>query len=251
MEKLGIVLATYNEADNLPKLVVDLEELPLPAGTTIYVVDDNSPDGTSDVVQGLMTTHSNIFLNTRPGKLGLGSALREGITPALDGGCTHVLTMDADLSHRAQDVPGLLAMANSGDPDLVVGSRYVKGGQVAGWEWHRRLQSRTANLLCRWLLGTPHEASTNFKVYNQRAAQLVVEHSRRRDYEFQLESVLLAMKHGLRIAEVPITFANRRQGKSKLGVAQTIKGATYFAKALVTFRLGIGQFANKVRRRSG
>ncbi|MCE2463507.1 MAG: glycosyltransferase [Dehalococcoidia bacterium] len=110
MAKLGIVLATYNEAGNLPVLVETLEELLASADFRVFVVDDNSPDGTSEVAKGLASRYGNISLITRPGKLGLGSALRDGMSAALADGCAYVLTMDADLSHAPQDVPRLLGL---------------------------------------------------------------------------------------------------------------------------------------------
>ena len=127
MAKLGIVLATYNEAGNLPVLIESLEEILPSAGFRVFVVDDNSPDGTSDVARGLASRYGNISLITRPGKMGLGSALRDGMGAALAEGCAYVLTMDADLSHNPRDVPKLLELAESGGADLVQGSRYVGG----------------------------------------------------------------------------------------------------------------------------
>ena len=243
MAKLGIVLATYNEANNLPVLVESLEELLTSADFRVFVVDDNSPDGTSDVARRLAFRYGNISLITRPGKLGLGSALRDGMSAALSEGCAYVLTMDADLSHDPQDVPRLLELAKSGRADLVQGSRYVAGGDTVGWGLGPRLRSRVANLLCRWFLGSPHESTTNFRVYNSLSAHLAVEESRARDFEFQPECVLIAMRHGLRIVEAPITFAARMEGKSKLGMAQNVRWLLFFLRAFFSYRLGIGRFS--------
>lgn len=243
MEKLGIVLATYNEADNLPLLVETLEALLLPREFQIFVVDDNSPDGTSTLAEGLASRYPNISLITRPRKLGLGSALRDGMRASLEHGCTHILTMDADLSHDPQDVPRLLEAAATGSVDLVQASRYVAGGGISRLGWWRRFQSYLANLLYRRLLGSPHEATTNFRVYNQRCARLVVSESKGRDFEFQPECVLIAMRHGLRIVEVPIVFTAREAGRSKVGVVQNIRWLLFFIGALVGFRLRIGRFS--------
>ena len=240
---LGIVLATYNEAGNLPPLVDSLEGLGLPLEVQIFVVDDNSPDGTLKVANQLAARYGNISLITRPGKLGLGSALREGMKAALAGGCTHILTMDADISHNPQDVPRLLEVAETGNTDLVQGSRYVRGGGTLKWGWRRRLHSHVANLLCRGLLGSLHDSTTNFRICSQRCAQLVVAESRGRDFEFQLECVLIAMRHGLHIVEVPIVFTGRVQGTSKLGPVQNIRWALFFVGALISFRLRIGRFS--------
>ena len=241
--KLAVVLATYNEAANLPSLVERLHALPLPLNAQIYVVDDNSPDGTSEVARRLASQYEGISVVTRPGKLGLGSAIRDGMRAVLKDECTHVLTMDADHSHDPQDVPKLLAAAETDDADMVQGSRYVKSGGTADWGWRRRLQSRVANLLLHWLLGTPHESTTNFRVYNGRTARLVLDESRAMDFEFQPEATLIAMRHGLRIVEVPIIFRARTEGRSKLGAAQTIRWLLFFIRALVTFRLRMGRFS--------
>ena len=267
MTELGIVLPTYNEASNLPRLIESLEGLfypehPVcpsrrpdppkidsiiqeeePPELKIFVVDDNSPDGTSGVAQRLASQYGNISVITRPGKEGLGSALRDGMKAALAEGCDYVLTMDADLSHSPEDVPRLLAAAQAGHADLVQASRYVKGGGIVGLGFRRRLQSRIANLLCRLLLGLPLESTTDYRVYNRRSAQLMVAETRGRDFEFQPECILIAMKYGLRIVEVPIIFTGRAQGKSKLGMAQNIKWALFFIGAVISLRLRIGRFS--------
>ncbi len=243
MQKLGIVIATYNEAGNLPRLVEALEGLVLTMELRIFVVDDSSPDGTSAVAEALVSQYGNISLITRPGKLGLGSAIRSGLAEALSEGRDYLLTMDADLSHDPQDVPRLLEAAVGEDVELVQASRYMKGGGVAEWGWWRRSKSELANLLCRWLLGSPREATTNFRVYSRRAAQMVVEESRARDYEFQPECLLIAMRHGLRIVEVPIIFTGRAEGKSKLGMVQNVRWLWFFVGALFFYRLRIGRYS--------
>ena len=180
MSKLGIVLATYNEAKSLLGLIERLEALSLSLELRIFVVDDNSPDGTSVIAEQLASRSGNISVITRPGKLGLGSALRDGMRVALTEGCSLILNMDADLSHSPEDVPRLLAAAEeSAGVDLIQASRYVKGGRTEGLGW-RGLQSRVANLLCRWLLGSPHEATTSFRVFSRQCAELVVAESRGR-----------------------------------------------------------------------
>ena len=153
-----------------------------------------------------------------------------------------ILNMDADLSHSPDDVPRLLAAAEGVGVDLVQASRYVRGGRTEGLGW-RGLQSRVANLLCRWLLGSPHEATTSFRIFSRQSAELVVAESLGRDFEFQPECILIAMRHGLRIEEVPIIFTGRGEGKSKLGIAHYTKWATFFIGAFVSVRLGIGRFA--------
>ena len=243
MAKLAIVLATYNEAGNLPRLIEILEELSLPLDVGIYVVDDNSPDGTGDAARRLNSRYGNISVLTRPRRLGLGSALRDGMKRALVEDFSYILTMDADLSHSPRDVPSLVATAFTEDADLVQASRYVQGGGTTHLGWRRRLQSRIANFLFRWLLGGPHEATTNFRVYSRRCAGLVVSESRGRDFEFQPECILIAMSHGLRIVEVPITFTGRTEGKSKLGPVQILKWLLFVSTILIPFKLRMGRFS--------
>ena len=254
-------MATYNEAENLPSLVQELESLnedlerALPSSVLeglsrdelrIFVVDDNSPDGTSEVAQELAQRYGNLTVITRPRLLGLGSALRTGIREALAAGCQYIMTMDGDLSHDPHDVARLLVMAQEGGAAMVQASRYVKGGGTVGWGLRRRLQSRGANLLYHWLLGTPHEVTTNFRVFDRRLGELVVNEARGKGFEFQPECILIAMRHGLPIAEVPIVFTERTRGKSKLRFAQTVGYILFFLTSLVTFRLRVGRFARTV-----
>ena len=244
MEKLGIVLATYNEALNLPSLIKALEKLPLSQDLHIFVVDDNSPDGTSEVATTLASQYGNISLITRPRKRGLGSALRDGMKAALEHNCSHIATMDADLSHNPLTLPTLLEAAKLDGVDLVQGSRYINGGSFVGLGPVRSFQSRLANLLCHWLFGLPRDSTSNFRVYSARTAELVISSSKSNDYDFQPEAALIALSHGLRIVEVPIVFTSRAAGASKLGLVQNLKWALFFLKAIFTAR---GRFRYKSR----
>ena len=248
VDNLGLVLATYNEAGNLPILVERLTGLNLPLKLHIYIVDDNSPDGTSSVADRLASQYGNISLITRPRKLGLGSALRDGLSAALVDGRTHIITMDADLSHDPQDVPRLIETSISGGADVVQASRYVIGGGTVRWRWRRHVQSRVANLLWRTLLGSPRDSTTNFRVFNKHAAELVVQESIGRDFEFMPECILIAMSHGLRIVEVPITFTGRAAGESKLGLTQNIRWLWFLIGTTIAFRLRIGRFSRQPSR---
>lgn len=236
MEKLGIVLATYNESLNLPPLIEALEALTLSQDLHVFVVDDNSPDGTSEIAVTLASRYGNISLITRPDKRGLGSALRDGMRAALAQNCSLITTMDADLSHDPQALPTLLEAAKQEDVNLVQGSRYVKGGSFVGLGPVRRFQSRLANLLCHWLLGLPLDSTSNFRVYSAHTAELMISSSKSNDYEFQPEAALIALSHGLRIVEVPIVFTSRATGASKLGLSQNLKWALFFLRAILTAR---------------
>ena len=248
MDKLGIVLATYNEAHNLPPLIEGLQSLELPQMEfRIFVVDDNSPDGTSRVAESLASRFGNISVITRSGKGGLGTAVRVGMESALAQGCTHIMTMDADLSHDHKDVPRLLSIIAKDDVDLVLASCFAKGGTSKGWTLSRWSRSWIANQICYWLLGVPVGSTTNFKVYKRQGAEMVVREGRATDYEIQPESVLIIRRHRLRIATIPITFTGRVEGKSKLGTVQNLRWGLFLLRALVSVRLGIGRFARVPR----
>lgn len=241
MVDVAVVLATYNEAANLLSLVDALEQL----GEDLHllVVDDNSPDGTQRVAWELAATYGNITVIGRSGKLGLGSALREGLKGALATDARYLLTMDADHSHDPRDVPRLLAAMRDGAVDLVQGSRYVPGGGVRGWGLRRRWLSRAANLLYRWGAGAPRDCTNNFRVYSRQTATAVLARAKGRDYEFVPEAVLLTLAAGLVVTEVPVVFTNRVRGRSKLGGREAIKAMLAYLGAVVQYRLRLGRFA--------
>ncbi len=245
MPEIGLVLPTYNEAENLPGLVDRLQALSLPGELWTVVVDDDSPDGTGDVARELASRYPGISLLSRHGVRGLGSAIRDGLKSCLDEGCQHIVTMDVDGSHDPADLPELLQTATSQEADLVTGSRYISGGGVRDWEWHRRVQSRLANFMTRYLLGTPRESTTNYRVYSATAAQFVVERSTANHYEFQVESMLLAISQRLKVVEVPITFIGRTEGESKLGLAQVLKWGAFLLSNMAPFRLRKGKYSRQ------
>ena len=241
LAELAVILATYNEAENLTQLVEALEDLR--EDLQLVVVDDASPDGTGMVAQQLSSRFGNIDIVNRPAKLGLGSALQCGLAVALNAGAQYVLTMDADLSHDPSDVPRLLAAVKTGRADMVQGSRYAQGGCVQGWNGKRRLLSRAANLVYQWGAGTPHECTTNFRAYSRRAALAVLSRAKGNGYEFMPESTLLVLASGLNIQEIPITFTNRRFGMSKLDKRQVIKGMIFCVSSIFRYRLRLGRFS--------
>ena len=215
MAKTIVVIPTYDEAENIKNLIEQLEALGGNFG--IVIVDDNSPDGTAEIVEEMGRRWKNIELLRRPGKMGIGSAIREGMEKAIScPDCQYIITMDADLSHNPHDIPRLLDAIEAGGAGMIQGSRYIKGGGIVGWGFIRKLQSRVANALCGLLFGLPREVTTYFRVYSRESARLVVEEARADKYEFAVSSVLVVKDHGLEIAEVPIVFVNRTLGKSKL-----------------------------------
>jgi dolichol-phosphate mannosyltransferase len=216
VNKVCIVIPTYNEAENLPKLIYELNQVLHKRDFTVIVVDDNSLDGTAEIAEKLCRRYGNILVDHRTGKLGIGSAFSDGIETALSySDCEHIITMDADLSHHPADVPRLLKKAENAD--VVQASRYVIGGGVIGWSLSRRVASFVANSLSGMLFGTGlHEHTTSFRVYSRGCAEAVIKNVRGDGYEWLISSILVARDHGYQIEEIPIVFTNRVNGKSKL-----------------------------------
>jgi len=218
MPKSIIVIPTYNEADNLPKITAALFELGI-ADLEILVVDDASPDGTGQVADRLVEQYPGKFhIIHRAGKLGLGTAYIEAFRWAIDQGYQFIIQMDADFSHPPEVVPKLLATIP--DYDVVVGSRYVKGGRLdVRWSWYRRLLSWWANSVwVRVILGLKtKDATAGFKCWKATALQHIgLEHVKSTGYIFTVELCYLAEKFGYRIKEIPIYFEDRRIGESKM-----------------------------------
>ncbi len=219
-----VIIPTYNEAGNITT-IIDRLRAAAPA-VDVLVVDDNSPDGTASIVmhhRGYLADHSGrregpgrVFLLSRAEKDGLGAAYRAGFTWALALDYEAVVQMDADLSHPAERVPALLGAL--GQADVTVGSRYVPGGAVSNWSLSRRLISRSGNLYVRLVLGLPvHDTTAGFKAFRRDALErLGAVESASNGYCFQIEITWRAVRLGLRVTEVPITFTDRPAGTSKM-----------------------------------
>ncbi|MFX1537032.1 MAG: polyprenol monophosphomannose synthase [Promethearchaeota archaeon] len=233
MSKVCIIIPTYNEAENLPKLVGALEEELQKEDLRIIIVDDNSPDRTAEIAEKLDQHYENIIIHRRLRKLGIGSAIHDGLKIALSfPDCEYVVTIDADLSHNPKDVQRLLSEAENAD--LVQGSRYMKDGGVIGWSSFRMAVSYAANLLCRLLFRTQlHEHTSNFRVYSRRCSEMITANLHCEHYDWFIGSILLTKDHAYRIKETPITFINRVHGKSKLKITDVLKWATYICKAFL------------------
>jgi dolichol-phosphate mannosyltransferase len=213
-----LVLPTYNEAENIEAIVAAI--LPRLAEAspdhTLLVVDDSSPDGTGAIADRLARDNEAVEVLHRAGKDGLGRAYLAGFGTAMDAGAELIMEMDADFSHDPADVPRLIEAA--GEADLVLGSRYVKGGRVAGWEWHRRLLSRGGGLYARAVLGVSvHDLTGGFKCFRRAVLETVDLHDVQADgYGFQIEMTYRALRAGFRVKEIPIVFHERRAGASKM-----------------------------------
>lgn len=225
---VSIVIPTYNERQNLPRLVSAIAET-MVWPYEVIVVDDSSPDGTADLARDLAKTYP-LRLLSRPEKSGLGSAYREGFALATGD---IIFEMDADLSHDPRHIPALVQAVAEG-ADIAVGSRYIAGGRIVGWGAYRKLVSGVGNGLARLALTVGvRDVTSGFRAYSRDAAPLVQD-ARSDGYAFQVEALWLAKKRGFRIAEVPISFENRTVGKSKLGPGEFARFLKTLARLRVT-----------------
>ncbi|WP_344941985.1 polyprenol monophosphomannose synthase [Sphaerisporangium flaviroseum] len=223
-------MPTYNESDNLPTILGALFALPLPA-LRVLVVDDNSPDGTGDLAEQLARDEygpDRLSVLHRPGKQGLGRAYVDGIGHALDQGADYVVQMDADLSHPPEAVPQMLGTLLSTEADVVIGSRYATGGELAeNWSLHRKALSAWANFYVRVLLRMRiRDVTAGFKIWRRQTLRSIdVAGITSNGYAFQVEMNYRTVRCGLKIVEVPIRFEERRDGHSKMNLGVQVESA--------------------------
>lgn len=225
--RVTVVLPTYNEAENLPRLVAALRAIDPPPH--ILVVDDGSPDGTGRLADELAQGRDDLTVIHRTGPRGFGEALTAGFRAALDQGASALVTMDADFSHDPADVPRLLAALRDDAADLVIGSRYVEGGRIRDWPLHRRLLSAAANTFVAVLFSLPaRDCTSGFRAYRSAALVHVPwDGLRSPGYSFLVEVLYWALRAGhARLREVPICFTERRLGRSKMGLREIVWGAS-------------------------
>ncbi len=217
-ERLCAVIPTYNERDNVVRLVDEVRRAAFP-GLILLFVDDNSPDGTGDLIREIASRDASVRFLVRSAKKGIGSAYQDGFKEALSAFAPDIIIeMDADLQHPPSAIRDLVTAIQSG-ADVAVGSRYVTGGGVSGWSLRRRAVSRGANLYARTLLGIKvRDATSGFRAYAKAKAKQVAEATLpAKGFEFQVAS--LHLLKGSKFVEVPYKFEARTAGKSKLGVA--------------------------------
>ena len=215
-EATWVVVPTYNEADNIKPLTAAIRAA-LP-DATVLIVDDSSPDGTGRIADELAATDARIRVRHRAAKQGLGRAYLDGFSVALAGGAGVVVQMDADFSHDPAVLPSLVGPIQRGEADLVIGSRYTRGGGVVDWGLARRLISRSGSLFARIVLGlSPNDLTGGFKAWRgPTLAAIPFDGIHAGGYVFQIETTFRASRAGARIRETPITFQDRRIGQSKM-----------------------------------
>jgi len=214
--KITIIIPTYNEKENLENIVQAVLKHDL--NIEIIIVDDNSPDGTGKIADSL-AARLPVYVIHRAGKLGLGTAYREGFKKALERGADVVFEMDADFSHDPNLVPNFIEKINQ-DFDAVVGSRRIKGGEVVGWNWWRKFESGGAMWLSRISLGLKtKDVTSGYKCYTKKVVQFLLDQGvgiKSSGYAFQEETIYRLEKNKFKIIEIPIIFKDRELGKSKL-----------------------------------
>lgn len=218
-----VIVPTFNERANLPVLVSQLVEHP---GVRVLVVDDESPDGTGVLADELARAHpGRVDVLHRTERPGLGRSYIDGIRKALGEPVDVICQMDADLSHDPRQLPDLIAAID--DADVVIGSRYVPGGRIVNWPARRRVLSRFANMYIRAVTRlSARDCTSGYRCWRREAlAALPIDRFRSDGYSFLIEMLYVASARGCRIAEVPITFVERREGESKLSRAVLVESA--------------------------
>jgi dolichol-phosphate mannosyltransferase len=213
---IGVILPTYCEAANIGQLLHEIEALS--QRISILVIDDSSPDETANIVRSLQKKYNNILLLSRPKKYGLGTAITDGfkIFLSLKNPPEYIVTMDADYSHNPKDVPRVVSAAKRGK-GLAIGSRYCKGGRIINWSLFRLVTSRVANLIASVLVKAKiHDYTSGLRCYSTKLVRAIVTDLHSQTYEIQIETVRQACRRKFDVREVPMTFVNRKKGKSKL-----------------------------------
>jgi dolichol-phosphate mannosyltransferase len=211
-----VIIPTYREKENIELLVKAISSLPVPFD--ILVIDDNSPDGTGDIVKNLIASHPNVHLIQRKGKLGLGTAYITGFKWALENGYTYIYEMDADFSHNPEDLVRLYDACNENGADVAIGSRYISGVNVVNWPLSRVLMSYFASVYVRLITRMKiMDTTAGFVCYKKEVIENIKpDQIRSKGYCFQIEMKFTAYKLKYKIVEIPIIFKDRKLGTSKM-----------------------------------
>jgi dolichol-phosphate mannosyltransferase len=231
--EVGIILPTYCEAENITKLIDEIESLDL--NSSILLIDDSSPDGTADLVKKLQGKYDNILICVRPRKSGLGTAITDGfrIFLSLENPPKYIITMDADYSHSPKDILRIVSVAGDSN-GIVIGSRYIPGGGAVNWSLSRLLISRVANLMSSALIASDiHDYTSGFRCYSTRLVKNMINDLHSETYEIQEETIRQACIKGFAVKEVPMIFINRKKGKSKLSQKEIQEFLSYTVNVLL------------------
>ena len=228
-----VITPTFNEIENIDLFIKKILDLHL----DILIVDDNSPDGTGKFVNKKKEQFKNLHLLSRESKQGLGSAYRMGFDWAIDKEYEYVIQMDADFSHRIDDLIKLIEFDE--DFDILIGSRYVPGGNTTGWSSRRKLLSFLANKLSKFLVGgNINDLTSGFRIYSQESLNAIPYNDITSDgYSFQIEMTSLFINTSLNYIETPITFEERRQGQSKMNFGIILEAALKIFSIFLDFRI--------------
>ena len=223
--KTLIIIPTYNEAENLQPLLEAVFSFVV--ATDILIVDDNSPDGTGDLADAIAAKDARVHVLHRSGKLGLGTAYIAGFKYAIAHGYDTAFEMDADFSHDPRYLPDFLKAIEHAD--LVIGSRYVRGGGTPNWSLVRRFISGGGNIFARFLLGIPvYDCTAGYRCYRREVLESIdLDTIQSQGYAFQVELAYRVMQQGFKIVEIPIIFMDRRVGKSKMSRKIVVEAFTY------------------------
>jgi len=227
-----VIVPTYNESKNVSNLLNPFVQ----SSFDVLIIDDNSPDGTAEIVKNYIVKYSNIHLLERSGKLGLGSAYRDGFNWALEREYKSIVEMDADFSHSYSDLENLNTYKK--DYDLVIGSRYVSGGRTEGWSRGRKLLSITANNIAKIFLNIKvNDMTSGFRIYSRECLESInYQNTKSNGYAFQIEMTLLVSNNNKSIKEIPITFYERSLGDSKMSKAIVYEAIKFLLSNIFTMR---------------
>lgn len=243
MTKPLVIIPTYNEKDNAEDIIRQVFNLSQPF--EIIIIDDNSPDGTADIVKRMQNEFTGrLHILERPGKMGLGTAYITGFKWALTKGYDHIFEMDADFSHNPEDLVRLFHACTEDGADMSIGSRYIKGGNVVDWPVSRVFLSYYASLYVRIVTGMHiRDTTAGFVCYHREILEVLnLDKIKFKGYAFQIEMKFLAWKYKFKIIEVPITFTDRKRGESKM--SKTIIKEAIFGVLFMKF----GSFFKRYRR---
>ena len=223
MSNVLVVIPTFNEKDNIVKLISQILELDL----SVLVVDDNSPDHTADIVDNFYLNNNNVNILKRKQKLGLGSAYRDGFNWGIKNNFNYLVEMDADFSHQVNDLKKMIG--NKSENRLVIGSRYIPGGEIVGWSKRRELLSKFANKFVKFLSSSKvNDSTSGFRIYSKQVLEKIdYSKTTSNGYSFQIEMTLIAIDKEVDVIEVPITFLEREIGKSKMNYKIILEALKY------------------------